>query len=353
MASWRLARSLTVLRDQINEAAPGRNKVHDGTVGDLRHQKQAGGSEHNPNAAGVVRAMDITSDPAGGVDGVKLAENLIHELDRRGVQGYVIHRGRIRSTTVARGVWRRYHGSNPHNGHVHVSVVTGYDSTAPWSLPGLAERPTTVVDPGPIKVDGDLGTQTRMRVAAALGLDTYTTRTWWKAVQSWAGLTGDAVDGIEGPQTWTAIRVKLGSGAGKVEGITSALQEWANAQPTGGSAKTAPAKAATAGANATTSGKHSAPGWPLPDGHFIGHDPNNRASWHDGSLDKGDRVGHAAIETWQKRMRARGWSIGVDGFWGDDSEKVLRQFQTEKGLTVDGVLGPQAWAAAWSAPTTP
>lgn len=55
---------------------------------------------------------------------------------------------------------------------------------------------------------------------------------------------------------------------------------------------------------------------------------------------------------WQQRMRERGWRITVDGWYGPASERVCRQFQTEKGLSVDGRVGPQTWAGAWTAPVT-
>ncbi|MEV6526896.1 peptidoglycan-binding domain-containing protein [Longispora sp. NPDC051575] len=58
------------------------------------------------------------------------------------------------------------------------------------------------------------------------------------------------------------------------------------------------------------------------------------------------------VRTWQQRMAARGWSIGVDGWYGPQSASVARQFQAEKGLTVDGIVGPNTWAAAWTAPVT-
>lgn len=58
------------------------------------------------------------------------------------------------------------------------------------------------------------------------------------------------------------------------------------------------------------------------------------------------------VRTWQDRMRDRGWHLAVDGVYGPASEKVCRSFQAEKALTVDGVVGPKTWAAAWTAPIT-
>jgi hypothetical protein len=62
------------------------------------------------------------------------------------------------------------------------------------------------------------------------------------------------------------------------------------------------------------------------------------------------RVGD--VRTWQNRMAQRGWSIKVDQDFGPESDRVCRQFQAEKGLGVDGKVGPQTWKASWSAPVT-
>ncbi len=58
------------------------------------------------------------------------------------------------------------------------------------------------------------------------------------------------------------------------------------------------------------------------------------------------------VRTWQQQMSARGWSVGTDGIYGPQSEQVCRQFQSEKGLGVDGKVGPQTWSATWTAPVT-
>jgi peptidoglycan hydrolase-like protein with peptidoglycan-binding domain len=51
-------------------------------------------------------------------------------------------------------------------------------------------------------------------------------------------------------------------------------------------------------------------------------------------------------------MRQRGWNMMVDGQYGPQSVDVCRKFQKEKGLAVDGLVGPQTWAAAWTAAVT-
>lgn len=61
---------------------------------------------------------------------------------------------------------------------------------------------------------------------------------------------------------------------------------------------------------------------------------------------------HASVRTWQAQMRKRGWRIDVDGVYGPQSRSVCRAFQQEKGLEVDGVVGPVTWRAAWEMPIT-
>lgn len=61
---------------------------------------------------------------------------------------------------------------------------------------------------------------------------------------------------------------------------------------------------------------------------------------------------HADVRKWQEQMRNRGWAIDVDQIYGNDSESICRQFQSEKGLGADGLVGPETWAATWNAPVT-
>lgn len=55
----------------------------------------------------------------------------------------------------------------------------------------------------------------------------------------------------------------------------------------------------------------------------------------------------------QARLRERGWAIGrVDGDFGPQTEAVVRNFQREKHLAVDGIVGPATWRALWVDPIT-
>lgn len=133
--AWRVARSLDQLLAQLNAVAPHRSKVSDGAVGDTAHSSR--GSDHNPDAAGVVRARDFTHDPRGGLDCHRLAGQLVSSRDPR--IKYIIWNRRI--WTLARG-WQAYHGSNAHTKHLHLSVIAGptADSVARWDLDRSASR---------------------------------------------------------------------------------------------------------------------------------------------------------------------------------------------------------------------
>ena len=150
MKKWRLAKSLEVLLKEVNSLFPNREKHHDGTIGDQAHQARF--SDHNPNAEGVVCAVDITHDPKSGADMGKIsdyiAKNPHPNLD------YIIFNKRIASRNNG-FTWKPYYGQNPHDKHMHVSVgfpwgytgrkkagsdsVLSYDSTASWELKAIIQ----------------------------------------------------------------------------------------------------------------------------------------------------------------------------------------------------------------------
>lgn len=135
---WRLAFSLHVLREQINEMFPDRDKLSDGSIGDAIHESRR--SDHNPwvklkqgsITMGIVTAIDITYDPEHGVDCTQLAE--VIKLDSR--VKYVIWNKMIYNPTV-KLAWRHYRGINPHTRHMHVSVMPSpkfFDDQRKWLL---------------------------------------------------------------------------------------------------------------------------------------------------------------------------------------------------------------------------
>lgn len=140
-AAWRPARSLDALRDQINDIAPNRSKLSDGSIGDPAHcgSGTSQSSDHCPRdipglGSAVVTARDITHDPAGGADMRDIAEAMRLSRDRR--IKYVIFNRRIFSATNDPWTWRPYDGDNPHDRHMHVSVVptSVADDTSPWEI---------------------------------------------------------------------------------------------------------------------------------------------------------------------------------------------------------------------------
>lgn len=151
--TWRDARSIDVLKTEIDTAYPGRSTASDGTIGDAAHASRE--SDHNPwvvfGGVGIVRARDVTHDPDNGCDCDVLAERVAalialgaHPALRHGA--YVIRNRRIFSFDRRDEGWRTYTGSNPHEKHMHVSVSldpTGFDSTAPW---GITEEADPMAD---------------------------------------------------------------------------------------------------------------------------------------------------------------------------------------------------------------
>ena len=129
--TWRVARSLLTLRDQVDALYPGRDKSSDGTIGDEAHRART--SDHNPDEHGVVRAIDITHDPAHGCDCRRLADALVASRDRRIL--YIIFAGQIVSSAVQAWEWRPHSGA-PHDKHMHISVVPGDEADDPshWQL---------------------------------------------------------------------------------------------------------------------------------------------------------------------------------------------------------------------------
>lgn len=124
--AWTLHPALVKLREQIDARYPARSKASDGAIGDQAHANRK--SDHNPDARGVVNAIDITHDPAHGFNAATFAEALRRSQDPR--IKYVIFNSRIFSSTVRPWEWRKYNGA-PHDHHVHVSVG---GNEPPWTF---------------------------------------------------------------------------------------------------------------------------------------------------------------------------------------------------------------------------
>jgi len=122
----RLSKSGIQLREQIDDCFPDRDRASDGWIGDSKHATRK--SDHNPDAQGWVRAIDIDSDldRAKGTS-VYLADQLREYAKSTRRITYIIHMGKICSRkTFWR--WVKYTGFNKHTAHIHVSFDKSADN---------------------------------------------------------------------------------------------------------------------------------------------------------------------------------------------------------------------------------
>jgi hypothetical protein len=117
------------LRLQVDDSYIDRDKSSDGWVGNLAHSFNR--SDHNPDAAGIVRAIDIDRDLSGKAkpDLMPYLADQIRLAAKRGDKriSYVIFNGRIASSRMG-WRWRKYSGINPHTKHCHISFTKKGDS---------------------------------------------------------------------------------------------------------------------------------------------------------------------------------------------------------------------------------
>jgi hypothetical protein len=110
------------LRLQVDDSYPDRDRASDGWIGDARHSART--SDHNPDATGVVRAIDIDRDLSGKAkpDLMPDLADQIRLCAKRGDKriSYIIFNGKI-SSAKSLWRWRAYKGINPHTKHCHVS----------------------------------------------------------------------------------------------------------------------------------------------------------------------------------------------------------------------------------------
>lgn len=122
----RLSKSGIQLREQIDDCFPDRDRASDGWIGDSKHATRK--SDHNPDAQGWVRALDIDSDldRAKGTS-VYLADQLREYAKSTRRITYIIHMGKICSRkTFWR--WVKYTGFNKHTAHIHISFAKTADN---------------------------------------------------------------------------------------------------------------------------------------------------------------------------------------------------------------------------------
>ncbi len=79
----------------------------------------------------------------------------------------------------------------------------------------------------------------------------------------------------------------------------------------------------------------------LKSGASSGTTPSTSVSWP--ILSSGSQG--EDVRTLQYLLVARGYSLTVDGIFGSGTASKVKAFQSAKGLTVDGIVGPQTWQA--------
>lgn len=132
--AWRAAYSLQTLRSQLDT-----NYLGWLFLGYYRDPNIRPASDHHPNAASVVCALDIGL--GGGLDIHKLADNIV--ANPHPDLKYIISNRRIAEWQYG-FKWRTYSGSDPHDTHIHISVGRGsdgqsvqpYDDRVQWNIKG-------------------------------------------------------------------------------------------------------------------------------------------------------------------------------------------------------------------------
>ena len=130
--TYKLCKAGQQLRLQVDDSYPDRDRTSDGWIGDTRHQARASASDHNPDANGIVRAIDIDRDLSG-----KAKPDLMPDLadqirrfakrDKSKRISYIIFAGKIASSRLG-WRWRKYSGINPHHSHMHISFTKKGDT---------------------------------------------------------------------------------------------------------------------------------------------------------------------------------------------------------------------------------
>jgi len=186
-----------------------------------------------------------------------------------------------------------------------------------------------------LAIDGDFGSETESRV-----ID----------FQRGKGLT---VDGIVGPQTWSTLVMTLKSGSSgsavttlqrqlhyvygyslaidgafgsETDSIVRAFQSYAKIDVDGivGPITWRHLLGLKSGdSGGTVPPPSPSPAWPIVRYGSQGED----------------------VYTLQYLLTARGYSLGIDGIFGYETENTVKSFQSAKGVSVDGIVGQQTWSA--------
>ncbi len=288
-----LAPSLVRCRSELNTAYPNRDRRTDGWIGNDEHAKtgkpENGGSDHNANKRAIVDAIDVDSD---GIP----CPAVVSQLIKHPSVNYVIWNRRIwaRSRNFKSAT---YTGSNPHTDHIHVSIlqtVAAENNTTSWGIADIINAPAgqtegtwaqRLVASLPVLEVGPLQRGSVRKLQALLNL-------------AFTAETPLLVDGIFGQATLAVVKKFQASRGLAVDGVVGP-KTWAA---------------------------------------FLGELPTVKR-------------GPAAIELGVKAVQTLvnllvpAASLEVDGKFGDLTEAAVKTFQTNFGLTADGIVGPVTWTA--------
>lgn len=329
--SWHIAPALKQMLAEVNKKWPGRSKASDGGIGNAAHSARV--SDHNPNGRGSVNAYDVT------IKGIN-EQTLIAQAKKHPSVRYIIFNRRIMNRDIGSFAPRYYSGANPHDKHVHISLYQSAAAENRRQSWGLANaKPVSGVGGGGGSSYGNPNAKhevgSRIMRKGSAGTDVqWLQKRLYKLGYTITPKKNGTFDGMFGPEVDKAVR---------------ALQRAAKIAVDGDAGKDtiAAAKSAKVKRELPTVKKPKAPAFPLPAGHWYGPESKNPKN-HSGYYAK-DRAG---IKQFQNKLKSRGWKISADGFYGPNTKKIVRQFQAEKRIGVDGGVGAVTWSKIWEAPVT-
>jgi hypothetical protein len=213
----RIAGALGTLRMQIQTRVPRAPKDEFGWAASASHHAQNPSSDHEPDARGIVHALDIPHCPQFGLDTYALYEHLRGVKDKR--IKYIISNRRICGDEAyarrnGREAWTSYpyHGTNPHNHHIHVSVNrASEDESEEWDIGNIGDVDVAALPPGapepasrPILKRGSQGDEVRWLQGLLMQDGDFGVITEG-AVQRFQREQGIDADGVVGPYSWRLL----------------------------------------------------------------------------------------------------------------------------------------------------
>ena len=129
MTAWRPCAASLTLRAQVDKRWPKRDRGADGIKGDSAHAARI--SDHNPDRAGWVKALDIDADLLGSGRGRGMAQILADQIVDYAASGlpgsqrikYVVYNDKIASGTYSSSAWKWRGSGYQHFDHIHVSFT--------------------------------------------------------------------------------------------------------------------------------------------------------------------------------------------------------------------------------------